>query len=189
LAVPEPPAPTEAEPPELRALQHEVEQASLESKRAGRYLGFPTLQFGWQQLDDAGLGHSGPILAAGWTIPLFDRDQGARHEAARRQEIAAARLELGRARMAGDVAGSAKAYRALFTASQDAAGALEEGGRVAAAATAAYRAGEASLTDLLDSLRAALGARLSEIELRERALEAHRELEVALGRPLSGGGF
>ncbi len=56
------------------------------------------------------------------------------------------------------------------------------------AATAAFRAGEASLTDLLDSVRAAIGARLGEIDLRGQALEAHRDLEAALGRPLSGGG-
>ena len=57
------------------------------------------------------------------------------------------------------------------------------------AATAAFRAGEASLTDLLDSLRAAMGARASELELRGQALEAHRELETALGRALVGGGI
>ena len=36
---------------------------------------------------------------------------------------------------------------------------------------------------------AADGARLGEIDLRERALAAHRELEAALGWPLIGGGF
>ena len=57
-----------------------------------------------------------------------------------------------------------------------------------AAATAAFRAGEASLTDLLDSLRAAMEARLREIDLRGQALAAHRELESALGAALVGGG-
>jgi outer membrane protein TolC len=60
---------------------------------------------------------------------------------------------------------------------------------VTLAATAAFRAGESSLTDLLDGLRAASAARLGEIDLREQALAAHRELEAALGRPLVGGGF
>jgi len=34
-----------------------------------------------------------------------------------------------------------------------------------------------------------MAARLGEIDLRQEALEAHRELEAALGRPLIGGGF
>ena len=46
---------------------------------------FPTLQLGWQQIDDRGSRRSGPIFAAGWTVPLFDRDQAARVEAERRQ--------------------------------------------------------------------------------------------------------
>lgn len=186
----EPPALTDAVvSPELRALTFEAEQAVLERKRAGRFFAFPTLQFGWQQIADRGVARSGPILAAGWTVPLFDREQPARIEAARRQEVAAARVELAQARVAAEIEGGAAAYRALFTASREAGRTSEDSERVIAAATAAFRAGEASLTDLLDSVRAAIGARLTEIDLRGQALEAHRELEAALGRPLIGGSF
>lgn len=190
-AVPrEPPALTDASAsPELRALTFEAERAAFERKRAGRFLAFPTLQLGWQQLADRNVVRSGVIFAAGWTIPLFDRDQAARIEAEGRQQVAAARLELARARLTAEVEGGSAAYRTLFTAWRDAGRASEESDGVIAAATAAFRAGEASLTDLLDSLRAALGARLGEIDLRRQALEAHRELEAALGRPLVGGGF
>ncbi len=189
-APPEPPATTDpTASPELRALKLEAEQAAIEKKRAGRFLAFPTLTFGWQRLDDRGAVRSGPIFAAGWNIPLFDRDQAARLEASRRQQVATARLELARARLAAEVAGGAAAYRLLFAASRDAGRTSADTDRVIAAATAAFGAGEASLTDLLDGLRAALGARLGEIELRGQALEAHRELEAALGRPLTGGGF
>jgi outer membrane protein TolC len=187
---PEPPAATDpAAAPLLRALTFEAEQAVLERKRAVRFLAFPTLQFGWQQLADRAVVRSGPIFAAGWTIPLFDRDQASRIEAERRQQVAAARLELARARVTAEVEGGAAAYRALFAASREARSTSEESDRVITAATAAFRAGEASLTDLLDSLRAAMAARLGEIDLRQEALEAHRELEAALGRPLIGGGF
>lgn len=187
---PEPPGATDpTASPELRALAFEAEKAALESRRAGRFLSFPTLQFGWQQVSESSATRSGPIFAAGWTIPLFDRDQATRAEAERLRAIAATRLELARARVAGEVEGLAAAYRALFSASQEAGRASAEGARVIDAATAAFRAGEASLTDLLDSLRAATGARMSEIELRSQALEAHRELEAALGRPLTGGGL
>jgi outer membrane protein TolC len=188
--LPEPPTVSDDVPsPELKALALDVEQAVLEGKRAGRFVTFPTLQVGWQQLDDRGTSRTGPILAIGWTIPLFDRDQAARHESTRRQAIAQARLSLGRTRVAAEIEGSATAYRTLFAASREARGASEDADRVIAAATAAFRAGEASLTDLLDSLRAASGARIAEIDLRGQALEAHRELEAALGRPLMAGGL
>ena len=49
----------------------EAEQAAIEKKRAGRFLAFPTLQFGWQQLSDQGVVRSGPIFAAGWTVPAL----------------------------------------------------------------------------------------------------------------------
>jgi outer membrane protein TolC len=190
VVLPDPPA--SADPtttPELRALAHEVERAEIDRKRAGRFLTFPTLQLGWQQLSELNVVRSGPILAAGWTIPLFDRDQPARIEAERRQQIAAARVELQRARVSAEIEGGLAAYRTLLAGARDASRASEESDRVITAATAAYRAGESSLTDLLDSLRATLATRMAEIDLRERALQAHRELEAALGRPLVGGGF
>jgi outer membrane protein TolC len=190
VTLPEPPEPADATTtPRVQALTFEAEQADLERTRAGRFLGFPTLQFGWQQLSENGVVRSGPIFAAGWSIPVFDRDQGARFEAEGRRQAALARLEVARARVSAEITGGLAAYRTLLTASHEARSTVEESERVTVAATAAFRAGEASLTDLLDSLRAALGARLSEIDLREQATAAHRELESALGRALVGGGF
>jgi outer membrane protein TolC len=191
LVPPDPPVLKDpAASPELQALTFEAEQAVLERKRTGRFLTFPRLQLGWQQIDDpGGARRSGPIFAAGWTIPLFDCDQGARAEAEQRLLTSAARLELARARVNAQVEGGSAAYRALVAASREAGQTSADADRVIAAATAAFRAGEASLTDLLDSLRAATGARLGEIELRAQAMESHRELEAALGRPLIGGGF
>lgn len=189
-SLPDPPESADpATSPRLRALAFEAEQAALERKRVGRFLGFPSLQFGWQQLSDHGVVRSGPIFAAGWSIPVFDRDQGARLEAESRQHAAQARLDLARARVGAEISGVAAAYRTLVAASRDAGRAAEDGDRVIVAATAAFRAGEASLTDLLDSLRAALGARLSEIDLRDQALAAHRELESAVGQALVRGGL
>lgn len=191
LVPPDPPVLTDpTASPELQAFTFEAEQAVLERKRAGRFLTFPTLQFGWQQVDDpGGPRYSGPIFAAGWTVPLFDRDQAGRAQAEQRQAASAARLEVARARVTALVEGGAAAYRALVAASRDAGQVATDADRVIAAATAAFRAGEASLTDLLDSLRSATGARLGEIDLRGQAMESHRELEAALGRPLVGGGF
>lgn len=188
--LPDPPTATDpAASPELKAFALEAEQARLESKRLGRFIAFPTLQFGWQQIDDRGVTRSGPIFAAGWTIPLFDRDQPARAEAAGREVAIRARAEVAQARVSAAIRGEAAAYRALSAAAREAGPASADADRVITAATAAFRAGEASLTDLLDSLRSAADARIGEIELRGQALEAHRELEAALGRPLVGGGF
>jgi outer membrane protein TolC len=190
LVPPDPPAAVDPESaPELQALAFEAEQATLERKRAGRFLTFPTLQLGWQQIDDAGAGRSGPIFAAGWSVPLFDRDQGGRAAAEGRRLAATARLEVARVQLAARVAGSAAAYRSLVAASRDAARVAGDAEHVMTGATAAYSAGEGSLTDLFDSLRSATGAQLGEIDLRAQAMESHRELEAALGRPLVGGGF
>ncbi len=134
------------------------------------------------------MGQSGPILAASWIVPLFDREQGARLEAERRKEVAAARLTFAQARVAGEVEGGLNAYRALFASARGAREVAGETDQAIEAATAAFRAGEAGLTDLLETLRSAFAARLRAIDSRAEALEAHRDLEAVLGRPLTGGG-
>ncbi|HEX7181414.1 MAG TPA: TolC family protein, partial [Thermoanaerobaculia bacterium] len=55
-----------------------------------------------------------------------------------------------------------------------------------AGASAAYQLGESGLTDFLDTVRAALAARITALEVREAAWAAQRDLEAAAGRPLSG---
>jgi outer membrane protein, heavy metal efflux system len=173
--------------PRVRVAERQLEQAQLESRLAGRFWTFPTLQAGIQRLEDRGVAESGPILAAGWSIPLFDRNQAARAEATRRTEIAAARVQQSQALARAQVNGGVAAYRALVTSSTEAAAASAETERVIEAATAAYRAGETTLTDLLDALGAAFDARLREVDARTAALAAHRELEDALARPLTNG--
>lgn len=191
-AVPPLPAPPEhvdgTESPRVRGAQRQLEQAQLESRLAGRFWTFPTLQAGIQRLEDRGVVESGPIFAAGWSIPLFDRNQASRTEASRRAEIAAARLKQSEALVRADIEGGLAAYVALRSASEEATAVSAETDRVIEAATAAYRAGEASLTDLLDALRAAFEARLRELDVRAAALAAHRDLEDALARPLTDGG-
>ena len=189
VTLPEPPVALDAGgAPQLRALEQEKERAGYEARRVGRFLGFPTLQFGWQAIEDRGVSESGPIVAAGWTIPLFDRDQGARLEAERLRDVAAARLTFAQARLAGEVEGGLNAYRVRFASAREVPDTASETEKVIEAATAAFRAGDAGLTDLLETLRSAFAARLRAIDSRAQALEAHRDLEAALGRPLSGGG-
>ncbi len=187
--LPEPPLePPGGDTPDLRALVHDVERFDLEARRARRFWGFPTLQVGWQRLETAGAVAASPILAASWTVPLFDRDGAARLEALARRGAAQARLEFGRSRTTADVQGGLAAYRLLVRAAHEARGAAHEAGRVIEAATAAYRAAETTLTDLLDATRAAFATRVREVEARGHALEAHRALEAVLGQSLSEGG-
>lgn len=188
-APPLPQAPADARPslPEVEALRFEVERARLEERLAGRFWGFPELQGGWQRVGTGSAASTGPVLAASLSVPLFDRNQAARQEARSRRELTAARLGLAEQRAAATLAGARAAYATLRGATEEAGRAAEATGRVVESVLAAYRAGEASLTDLLETTRAALGARVQETDVRAAALAAHRELELALGRPLSEG--
>ena len=174
--------------PRVRVAERQLEQAQLEAQLAGRFFMFPTLQVGIQRQENRGGVESGPILAVGWSIPLFDRNQAVRAEATRRAEIATARVQQAQALARAQIEGGLAAYRALLTSNAEAASASAETERVIEAATAAYRAGETTLTDLLDALGAAFEARLREVDARAAALAAHRELEDALARPLTNGG-
>ena len=62
---------------------------------------------------------------------------------------------------------------------------VAESERAVESATATFRLGESRLTDLLETLRSVLSARLAALDLYAAALEAHRTLELAAGRPLS----
>jgi len=189
VVLPEPPAALEIEgSPALRLIEGQIEQAGHDARRAGRYWGFPTLVLGWQTLEDHDVSQSGPILAASWAVPLFDRDQGGRLEAERRQAVAAARLRNTRARMAAEVEGGVAAYRTLYDSALVARENAREVETVIEAATRVFRAGESDLTDLLETLRSAFAAALREIDARDRALAVHQDLEARLGRPLAIGG-
>ena len=186
--VPPPQRPDPPESPELRALTLEQEQAAIDVRRTGRFWGFPTVQLGWQTLEDGDAKNGGPIVAAGWTIPIFDRDKAARQEAHTRKEIVRARLDHAKARTAREIEGGMAAYRVLFESAGEAQQALPRAEQIVESVSGAFRAGEAGLTDLLDVFRMATGARLREVEARERASETHRDLEALLGVPLTEGG-
>jgi outer membrane protein TolC len=176
--LPPPPAGLDAtRQPELRALQHEARQAALESRLSGRFWTVPELQAGWQRLELAGRSQGGPVLGVAWTLPLFDRNQGGRHEMARRKEIAEARVALASARAERELDAALQAYALAAAAAEESANAATAAERLVDSATASYRAGEATLTDLLDTLRAVREARIGALELLGAALEAQRELE------------
>jgi outer membrane protein TolC len=176
-----PPPPASLDPAhrrDLRSLGLEVRQAELEARLAGRYWTAPELMAGWQRLDDRGGAQTGPVLGFAWSVPVFDRNQAGRIEAQRRKEIAEARLTLATARAEREATALLEAYRLAAAAAGESERETRDADRLVEAATASFRAGEATLTDLLETLRAVREVRLRALDLRQAALELHRELEV-----------
>lgn len=165
--------------PELEALRFEVRQVELEGRLARRFLIFPELSAGWQRLEHAGIEQTGPVFGVSWSLPLFDRSQGARIEAAGRQRALEARLAVATARASAELEASGAAYSVLAARAREQARAVGETDRLVEGATASFRAGESTVTDLLETLRSVREARLKEIELYAEALEAQRALEAA----------
>lgn len=187
--LPSPPASLDpAERPDIRALRLEVRQTELEARLAGRYWTAPELQAGWQRVGVGGSAQTGPVLGFAWTAPVFDRNQAGRIEAQRRKEIAEARLALATARTAYEAPALLEAYRTAAAAAEASARQTGDADRLVEAATASFRAGEATLTDLLETLRAVREVRLRAIDLRAAALELHRELEAWTAPAGPGGG-
>ncbi|HKI01299.1 MAG TPA: hypothetical protein VKK31_04920, partial [Thermoanaerobaculia bacterium] len=93
---------------------------------------------------------------------------------------------LARIRAEAERTGALAAYDLLRAEAARAGQAAEETKELLAGAAASYQLGESGLTDLLDTLRAALAARITALEVREAALAAHRDLEAATGRPFTG---
>ncbi len=153
--------------PDVQARFQDVRNSEIASREARRYLAFPALEFGWQEVELQGQKWSGPVYGYAWKIPLFDRRQGDRLATARRLDAATAQAELATRRSNADAEAAESAYAVLRDA-----------------ATAAYDLGEADTTDLLATLRSVLRARLTALELHADALAAHRALEIAAGRPL-----
>ena len=79
-------------------------------------------------------------------------------------------------------------YLRLREAAIQARETAREGEQVVESAAASYRLGESRLTDLLETLRSVLAARLAAIDLYASALDAHRALELAEGRALTEDG-
>lgn len=185
---PEPAAvPDLAGRPDLVAREREVERAEALQRLSGRIFEAPALGLGWKRIEERSAEASGPVVSAGWTVPLFDRRQADRQEAEARVAAARADLELARVRAQAERAGALAAYDRLRAEAVAAAEAAGETGDLLAGASAAYQLGESGLTDFLDTLRAALAARITALEVREAAWAAQRDLEAAIGRPLSGG--
>lgn len=185
LPPPPPVLPDLAERADLIARQRELERAEAQVRLSRKVLEAPSLELGWKRIEERDESASGAVVALGWTLPLFDRHQAEGLEAGARLAAARAAVELGRRRALAERDGALAAYRGLYSENQRVSQATAELETLTAGAEAAYGAGEADLTDLLDTLRATFAARLAALETREAALAAARALEAALGSTLT----
>jgi len=185
---PLPPAPADttlwATSPGLAALAHEVRAAEATAGLARRFWALPELTIGRQTLRGDLASTDGMLYGVRWGLPLFDRQQGDRVESRGRLAAARARRDLDGARVREEFAAALSAYATLRRSAALAADAEPVVERVLASAAAMFEAGESDVTDLLETIRGVLGGQLAALDAYGAALRAHRDLEVAAGRPL-----
>lgn len=161
----------------VAAAQGEAEAARLEEEAANRFLLTPEIALGWKREEGLGESSGGPVLGLAWSVPLFNRNQGEKALAEARSSAALGRLK----RVEREVSaarGSADArYRNLAAAWADVQAVVEANGPMLAAAEEAFRLGEGSLTDLLDTHRSAAELEMEALDLHAAALAALRDLE------------
>lgn len=175
---------------DVRARRSEVEAADWQLRAGRRVFRFPELAFGWQRIQGELTTNEGPVFGVSWALPLFERQQPERIAASARLSAARARLELAEARARTELPAARVAYARLRAAALLGLETIAESEQVETSAAASFRLGESRLTDLIEMLRSTLSARLAALELYEAALRAHRDLELAAGRPLTpDGGF
>ena len=175
--------------PDVEARRFEVQQAEFKKRLSGRFLEFPELMAGWTRIDVTPGTLDGPVFGVSWSLPLFDRRQGERAQAARNVAIAEARLALANARARAELEAAYGAYAQMRAAAAEVTAITADADVLVESATAAFQVGENTLTDLLETLRSVLSSQMAALNLHHNALEAHRNLEVAVGEPLSSGGM
>jgi cobalt-zinc-cadmium efflux system outer membrane protein len=174
--------------PDLAALELEVAEAEARQRVTKRVLAPPEVTLGWLDLRDDTRSFDGPVFGLTWPMPLFDRNQGNRDASTAEVDRARAELEAAR-RGAQQLADAALAsYAALYGAVAPGTTSRKVEGDVVGSLLAAFAAGEASLTDVLDGVRTTIDVQLARLDTLAAALAAERQLEAALGRPILPGG-
>lgn len=170
--------------PLVVAARADLAARQLEGQAAGRFVATPELSLGWQEQRSESDSIAGPTLGIGWSLPLFDRHRAEKAASAAQIVAAEARLE----RLEREVTAARPAAQATFerllVALESIDAVLDTEGRILEGAEAAFRQGELSLTDLLDTHRSVTEATLARIDLYGAALAAHRDLERLSGTSL-----
>ena len=165
----------------VRAAEADLAAAELAREATRRTIASPEVTFGWRRQDLTPGAVDGPIFGFAWSLPLFDRRQASRKTAIAGLEAARARLELVERESTTSRAAAGKNSARLSAALAEARQELGATERMLDGAEAAFRQGETSLTDLLETHRSVTEAELAVLDLHEAALAAHRELERLAG--------
>ena len=173
--------------PAVRAAAAELAAARLGLEAASSQVVAPQLSLGWKREEGALDDVSGATFGVAWSLPLFDRGQERRAAAQVRVSAARARLDLVRTETLAAETEARETYRRLSAAHRSARKTLSELEHLWTGAEAAFRQGEASLTDLLETLRTVTDAEMSVLDLHREALTAQRRLEAATGGLASKG--
>ena len=172
----------EALRPDLVALEHELEAATLAGRAAGRLaIPEPELVAGTKS-SNAGTGDIGTVVSVHVSVPLFDRARPERAAALARAAQVRAETERLRLTLRTQIAGwrealvarrnSAASYRVAVTANAE---------QIERIAQVSYEAGERGILDLLDAYRIGAAARVRQVTLDGAVREAEIELEYASG--------
>jgi len=173
--------------PDIRALSYRAVAAESRYQLQRRVIEPPAISVGWTEIADGVRSFDGPVFGVAWPLPLFDRNQGRREAASAEVSRAHFELEVGQKRALEQSQAALASYTELHAMVVRGA-AVEADSDVVDTMLAVFEAGEASLTDVLDALRATVDVRMARIETLANALAAERELESALGRPFLSGG-
>ncbi len=178
--LPSAPEPGEGHPLE-RAAERELAAALLERRAAGRLVRSPEVSLGWQRQEDGSESVDGPILGVAWAVPVFGRNRAEKAASDARISGARARLERVQRQLESSRAGARASFQRLATALDSAEAARGGHQRMLDGAEAAFRHGEASLTDLLETHRSVTDSELAVLDLHQAALAVHRELVRVAG--------
>ncbi|MDE2691103.1 MAG: TolC family protein [Acidobacteriota bacterium] len=161
----------------VRAAEADLAAAELAQLATRPIVASPEVTVGWRRQDLTPGAVDGPIFGVAWSVPLFDRRQAARQSAGAGLEAARARLELAERESAAARNAASTNFARLAASLAEAREELGATERMLDSAEAAFRQGEAGLTDLLETHRSVTEAELAVLDLHEAALAAHRELE------------
>ncbi|MXX63319.1 MAG: TolC family protein [Holophagales bacterium] len=161
----------------VRAAEADLAAAELAQLATRPIVASPEVTVGWRRQDLTPGAVDGPIFGVAWSVPLFDRRQAARQSAGAGLEAARARLELAERESTAARNAARSNFARLSAALAEAREELGATERMLDGADAAFRQGEAGLTDLLETHRSVTEAELAVLDLHEAALAAHRELE------------
>lgn len=169
--------------PDLSSMLTQAEAAEREQQAAGRgWIPDLTLGIGQRMLEEPTRSGSGAMVGVSFSIPLFDQG-GAKQQRSRAQaQTIRAEHALAQARAEAELnAAWRQADELRKTVPAWHAQAPEGSLRLPEIAEAAYRAGEATLLELLDAYRSELDFSTTELDLALRARWAHIDLETLSG--------